>query len=79
LAIEVLSGGLDILDDDLHTSLRSWCQIGDASSEHHRACGSGRRELYEAQHIVDLVVVVSVETNLVDVKGLCPIDVGYWN
>jgi SAM-dependent methyltransferase len=79
VAYEMLSGGLDILDDDLHASLRSWRHIGDTSSEHHRAGGSGGRELYEAQRIVDLVVVVSVKTNLVDVKGLCPIDVGHGN
>jgi hypothetical protein len=76
---EVPSGGLDILDDDLHASLRSWRHVSDTSSEYHRAGGSGGRELYEAQRIVDLVIVVSAETNLVDVKGLGPIDVGYGN
>jgi hypothetical protein len=35
VAYEVLSGSLNILDDDLHTSLRSWRHIGDTSSEHH--------------------------------------------
>jgi hypothetical protein len=75
----VPSGGLDIFDDNLHTSLRAWRHISDTRSQDYRAGGPGRGELDEAQRIVDLIVVVGNETNLVNVKVLCPIDVGYGN
>ena len=73
----MLSGSFDIFDDNLHPPPRARCHIGDPCSHHDPAAGSGRGELYEAQQIVDLMVMVGRESNLVNVKILCPIDVGY--
>jgi hypothetical protein len=76
---KLLSGCFDIFDDNLHPPLRARCHIGDPCSHYYRAGGPGRGELYKAQRVVDLVVVVGRKTNLVDVEVLCPIDVIYGN
>ena len=45
--------------------------------EHDRAGRSGRRQLHEAQVLVDDDVVIGVEADLVDVEGLGALDVGH--
>ena len=62
------------------TSCRPLTEPGSASvmpvADRDRARRAGRRELHEAQVLVDLVVVVGVEAGLVDVERLGAVDVG---
>jgi hypothetical protein len=76
---ELLAGGRDVFDHDLNALLRPGRHVGDPGAEHHRARRPGRGELDEPQALVDLVIVVSVEAHLVDVKGLGPVDIGHRN
>ena len=62
--------------DELQALDRAGLGLGDARADRDRAGRAGRRELHEAQVLVDLVVVVGVEAGLVDVERLRAVDVG---
>jgi hypothetical protein len=76
---QLASGGLDIRNDNLEPSHGSRFDGGEAGADRDGAGGSGRGQLDEAQLLVDLVVVIRVETDLIDVEGLGAIDVGDGN
>src|SRR3954453_17528300 len=71
--------GVDIGDDDLHALYRPRLGVGDAATERDRARRTRRRELYESDVVAHLVIVVGVEADLLDVKGLRAIDVSDGN
>jgi hypothetical protein len=71
------ANSLNVVHDDLKSFLGSRSHLGHAYSHHYRACRSRRRELHEAQLVVDPVIVVQMKSNLVDVEGLGAIDVGH--
>src|SRR5262249_15654002 len=74
---ELLAGGIDVADHDLHALLRARRHLGDTGTHHDRARRSWRGELHESQALIHLMVMVSVKAHLIDVKGLGPVDIAH--
>src|SRR5688572_16549171 len=72
---ELLACGVGVLDHHLQALERAGLHLGDTGPDRDRAVGPGRGELDEAQLLVDLDVVVGVESGLL-VEGLRAVDVG---
>jgi hypothetical protein len=73
---QLLTSGLSVGDDHLQALHRSWWRCGDPFAEGDRARGARGRELHEPQLIIHALVVVRVESDLVDVERFGTVDVG---
>src|SRR4051794_31817973 len=71
--------GIDVGDDDLQALYRARLGVGDAATERDGARRTRWRQLDETDVVAHLVVVVGVEADLLDVKGLRAIDVSDGN
>jgi len=74
---ELPPGRLDIGHDALHALLRARRHRRDPGAKHDRARRTRRGELHEPQRVVHLVIVVSMEADLLHVECLGAIDIGH--
>ncbi|AIY01595.1 hypothetical protein ART_1996 [Arthrobacter sp. PAMC 25486] len=74
---ELVVGGLNVTDHQLHHGRGAGRGVGEAFPNGDRAGGPWRRELHEADAAARALVIVGVEANLVHVKILGPVHIGY--
>src|SRR3954468_4467299 len=74
---ELRPRGVRVVDDDLQALDAARLHAVCAGGERDRARRARRRELDEAQLLVDSMVVVGVEADLVDIERLRPVHVGH--
>src|ERR1700730_5069899 len=74
---KLLVRDLDIRHDHLQTLDRPGLHLRQSRADVDRARRTRRRQLDEAQILVDLLIVIGVEADLVDIKRLGPVDGRY--